>query len=122
MRKILLVDDEKEFAMVLGERLKEEGFEVFKAFDGKGALEQARKQTPDIILLDIILPDMDGNIVARKLREDLNTRGIPIIFLTGLLSREEARARGTSISGCVFVPKSAKLKELFEEIDRMMGK
>ena len=121
MKKILIVDDEKEFAMVLGERLKDEGYDVVSAFDGKGALEAAKKEKPDLILLDIILPDTDGNIVARKLKDDPLTRETPIIFLTGLLSKGEARAKGTSIAGSVFVAKSASLKELFEEINRIVG-
>lgn len=122
MQKILLVDDEREFSMVLGDRLEDEGYSVVTAFDGKSALDTAKAEQPDIILLDIILPDMDGNIVAGKLRETPGTRDIPIIFLTGLLSQEEAAKRGSSIAGSVFVAKSAKMGALFAEIKKLLNR
>ncbi|MEA3489092.1 MAG: response regulator [Candidatus Omnitrophota bacterium] len=122
MEKIMVVDDEREFVFVLCERLKDAGFSVVNAYDGKSAIGIAKAEQPDVIILDIILPDMDGNIVARKLKGDPRTCNIPVIFLTGLLSKNETEKRGASIAGSIFVPKTAKMKELFAEINRILDK
>ena len=78
-RKILVVDDEKPIVDILKYNLEKEGFEVLTADNGVSALECALSQNPDLILLDIMLPKMDGFDVCRKVREKLN---VPIIMIT----------------------------------------
>lgn len=77
--KILVVDDEKAIANVVAFNLKKEGYDVIQAFDGEEALTTAQKENPDLIILDIMMPKMDGLEVSRKIREKSQ---VPIIMLT----------------------------------------
>lgn len=82
-KKVLVVDDEPDVRQLLLYRLQDvEGFEVIEAHDGIEALRQAKAEKPDIILLDIMLPVMDGYEVCRMLKKDENTKNIPVIMLT----------------------------------------
>ncbi len=85
---VLIVEDEKDIVKMLEYNLKKEGFKTLSARDGETAIESARKNCPDIILLDLMLPKMDGLEVCRALKEEKKTAGIPIIMLT-------AKAQGT---------------------------
>ncbi len=78
-RKILIVDDEKNIVDILKFNLKKEGYTTVEAHDGELAVELALSEKPDLILLDIMLPKMDGFTVCRKLRETMQT---PILMLT----------------------------------------
>ena len=82
-KKILIVDDEKNIVDIIKHNLKKEGFNIIEAYDGERGLEMGLNENPDLILLDIMLPKMDGFAVCRKLRQSINT---PIIMLT---AREE---------------------------------
>ena len=84
MKKILLIEDEPSLQKTLGGVLSDKGFEVFYASDGERGLELAKKNKPDIILLDLILPKKDGFEVLRGLQEDDSTRDIPVIIMTNL--------------------------------------
>jgi DNA-binding response OmpR family regulator len=81
-KKILVVDDEPDVISLLTLVLKSQGYDVISAGDGKEALEKARGESPDLILLDVMLPRMDGYKVARMLKFDEKYRHIPIIMLT----------------------------------------
>jgi two-component system alkaline phosphatase synthesis response regulator PhoP len=81
MKKILLVDDEKDIVETLKFRLQSSGYEVVVAYDGHEALEKVKEQ-PDLILLDIMMPGMDGFTVLQRLKEDFGTRSIPVVMLT----------------------------------------
>ena len=84
MKKILLVEDEKELADVITLQLKENGFDVEVAYDGIEGLEKALDYRPDLILLDIIMPKMDGMTMLKKLRKDHWGAGVKVILLTNL--------------------------------------
>ena len=84
MVKILFIEDEPTLQKELHEILKQEGCEIFSAFDGVEGLEIAKKEKPDLILLDLILPKKDGFEVLKELKEDDNTKDIPVIVLTNL--------------------------------------
>lgn len=87
---ILIVEDEKALLNIYAERFSEEGFLVLKASNGQEGLEAALKERPDIILLDILMPVMDGLTMMQKLREDKTWDvNVPIIFLTNLSAHEE---------------------------------
>ena len=81
-KKILVVDDEPESRMMLRVRLEANGYEVSEAEDGAVGLEKARHTTPDLIILDVMLPKMDGYKVARLLKFDQKYMKIPIVLLT----------------------------------------
>ncbi|KCZ72124.1 response regulator with CheY-like receiver domain and winged-helix DNA-binding domain [Candidatus Methanoperedens nitroreducens] len=81
--KILIVDDEKDVVVPLKMSLEADNYSVIEAYAGYGAIEKARSEIPDLIILDLMLPDMDGYEVCNRLREDPLTELIPIIMLTG---------------------------------------
>ena len=80
--KILLVDDETDILEFLSYNLRKEGFEVYCARNGFEAVETARRVTPDLIILDIMMPELNGYEVCKKLKHNPETSGIPVIFLT----------------------------------------
>ena len=79
MKKILVVDDEKPISEIVKYNLVKEGYEVFTAYDGEEALEKVEEVEPDLIILDLMLPKMDGLEVAREVRK---THDMPIIMVT----------------------------------------
>ena len=81
-RTVLVVDDEKDITELISYNLTRHGYEVLNAFDGMEALEVAQRETPDLVLLDLMLPGLEGTEVARRLKADGRTSGIPIIMLT----------------------------------------
>jgi len=81
-KKILLVDDEKDIIDLLDYNLRSEGYETRKAYDGNQAIDKARAELPDLIILDIMLPFKDGWEVLRELRKTRETQNIPVIYLT----------------------------------------
>ena len=88
-KTILIVDDEPNACFALDALLKANGYITIMANDGKEAIELAKAKLPHLILLDIMMPDMDGTEVTEKLSQDSNTKDIPILYLTCLLSKEE---------------------------------
>lgn len=84
MKKIFIIEDEQSLREILVMRLKEVGFEIEIAVDGAEALEKLKTITPDVILLDIILPKIDGFAVLEKIKEDLRIKDIPVIVLSNL--------------------------------------
>ena len=103
VKKILFVDDEADLLRVASLRLRKTGYEVFEAIDGKAALEQARAKMPDLIVLDVFLPDMQGDEVARILKADAKTKHIPIILISADSRSLEERARESGAED--FLPK-----------------
>lgn len=90
MTKILTVDDEPDLVWLIKRILqrKDESYEVIEALSGKEALEKARKEKPDVILLDIMMPDLNGWEVARELKKSEETKNIPIIILSVITEKE----------------------------------
>ncbi len=89
VKKILFVEDESALQKTFGDILKQEGYEVVSALDGEVGLKLAKTQSPDLILLDLILPKMDGFEVLEKLKEVPETKDIPVIILTNMGRMEE---------------------------------
>lgn len=82
MKKVLVVEDEELIADLLQKKLRKEGYYAFVAGDGEAALKQIREERPDIVLLDIVLPRMNGFEVLSELRKDEELRGIPVIIIS----------------------------------------
>ena len=116
MTKILLVEDHEELWDFLSRRLRRRGFEVVLAHDGQQALDQVRAELPDIVLLDMNLPVMDGWTVARTLRADPATRTLPLIALTAhAMAGDDNRAFA---AGCnAYHPKPVDFTRLLTQID-----
>jgi len=89
MHKILIVEDEPSLIRVLNDKFSEEGFEVFLAHDGEEGLKKSLEEHPELILLDIIMPKMDGVTMLKKLREDDWGKDVPVILLTNLSESEK---------------------------------
>jgi len=84
MKKILFIEDESTLQKTVGEILEQEGFEIISALDGETGIKLAKKENPNLILLDLILPKIDGFGVLESLKKDKETSDIPIIVLTNL--------------------------------------
>ena len=111
MTRVLVIDDEPPIRLLCRVNLEAEGMEVLEASDGPTGLEKARNDEPDVILLDVMMPGLDGWQVAEELIEGERTGTIPIIFLT---ARAEARdrARGLDLGGIDYVTKPFNPVEL----------
>jgi len=83
-KKILFIEDEPHLQKAVGEVLKQEGFKILSAFDGEEGLKSAKKEKPNLILLDLILPKKDGFEVLSELKADKKLQDIPVIILTNL--------------------------------------
>ena len=89
--KIFVVEDDEFLRTLIVKKFKSAGFLVATSAEGEGSLEKIKKEKPDLILLDIILPGMDGFEVMKLLKEDPNTKDIPVIFLTNLGQEEDLK-------------------------------
>ncbi len=101
---ILVVDDNKVNLKLLSAILRREGYRVLEAQDGRKALETARKHKPDLVLLDVVMPHLDGYRVCRKLKEDPETENIPVIFLSARAEAED-KIKGLEIGAADYVTK-----------------
>jgi DNA-binding response OmpR family regulator len=104
MTKVLVIDDEAPIRLLCRVNLEAEGMSVIEAADGPSGLEQARDERPDVVLLDVMMPGLDGWKVAEQLLEDERTSAIPIIFLTARAEFRD-RAKGLDIGGIDYVTK-----------------
>ena len=120
--KVLIIEDEEDFCFFVRENLINTGrFDVFVATNGAYGIELARTQEPDIILLDLMMPEMPGEQVADALDESPVTRGIPRIFLTALVTREDTGNNVLKKTGeSYFVAKPVRTKELVKAIDTVL--
>jgi DNA-binding response OmpR family regulator len=109
--RVLVIDDEAPIRLLCRVNLEAEGMEVLEASDGPSGLEEARREKPDVILLDVMMPALDGWRVAEQLLDDGSTAEIPIIFLTARAEFRD-RARGLDIGGVDYVTKPFNPLEL----------
>ena len=118
-KKVLVVDDEPTIVKMLESRLKTDGYEVFTAHSGEEGLEQCKLAKPDAVILDIMMPDMDGSVVAAHMQEDPNLNKIPIVFLTAVVKPEEI-PKNRKIGGHYFLSKSFKITELLDILKKIL--
>ncbi|MDD2679200.1 MAG: response regulator [Candidatus Omnitrophica bacterium] len=120
--KILLIDDEQEFTRFVKLNLENTGeFEVLATEDPLTGIDLARQYHPDLILLDIFMPKMDGTEVAENLLADNSTNDIPIVFLTALVKQDELRKEST-IAGRHYIAKPITTGDLISQIKGILGK
>lgn len=120
-KKILVVEDEKSLRSPLEKRLLSDGFDVITASDGEDGYNKAISEKPDLILLDIILPIMDGITVLNKLRQDPWGKSVPIIILSNLSRAdmvEESKNKGVNT---YLVKTDWKLEEVVEKVKYELG-
>ena len=102
MKTILIVDDEPDIIELVVNRLSSNDFKVIAANDGEEGIKRAKEDSPDLILMDIMMPNMSGGDAVKVLKEDAKTQNIPIIFLTGVYNDrkpEGQEASGINVGG-----------------------
>ena len=115
MNKILLVDDEKPIHSYLQRKLSKLGYTVFVAEDGEEALSKVFSDLPDIILLDIKIPKIDGIEVCRKIKSDERTKAIPVLILSAKAQSEEIR-EGLEAGANKYLTKPISFPDILKEI------
>ena len=121
LKKILIVDDESDIVELLEARLDSNQYSVSSARSGKEALKKAGEARPDLIIMDIMMPDIYGNDVARILGQDKSTKDIPIIFLTALQTKKEQKEWGPEIGEHTIFAKPFETQELLAKIKQLIG-
>src|ERR687883_453214 len=121
MTRVLVIDDEAPIRLLCRVNLEAEGMSVIEAADGPSGVERARDEEPDVILLDVMMPGLDGWRVAEELLGDERTNGIPIIFLTARAEFRD-RARGLDIGGVDYVTKPFNPLELAQLVEDVLAR
>jgi len=119
--KVLIIDDDENMLFLLKEILSDAKYKVFTAKSGKEGIEQAKKLCPDIIILDIMMPELDGLATILKMKSKEETRSIPIIMCTAVKEGEdEIVARNLGVAD--FCRKTAQMEGLLEKIERVLNR
>jgi len=118
-KRILIIDDETSFTRMVKINLEKTGeFEVREENRALNGVSSAREFKPDLILLDVVMPGMDGGDVAQHIRNDRNLKDIPIVFLTATVSPREAGAGGLQSGGSLFLGKPVSVENLIQCIQQ----
>ena len=119
MQKILVVDDESYITKIVAYKLRGAGFEVASARDGLEALEKVRADLPDLILLDVVMPRMDGFETLQVLKADPATRDIPVVFVT-VKGKMEDRQRGLQLGAAEYLTKPFSPNDLLQCLQQVL--
>ncbi|OGY45713.1 MAG: hypothetical protein A3J62_00390 [Candidatus Buchananbacteria bacterium RIFCSPHIGHO2_02_FULL_38_8] len=120
-KHILLVEDDEFLAELYATKLNLEGFEVSLAADGEKGLRMIKEKKPDLVLLDIVLPKMDGFEILKKMKAGKNTKDIPVILLTNLSQKDEVK-RGLGLGANDYLIKAHFMpSEVIKKIKRIFG-
>ncbi|HCX24718.1 MAG: response regulator [Flammeovirgaceae bacterium] len=116
--KVLIVDDEPNILMSLEFLLKKSGYKVFIARDGREALDIVEKELPDIILLDVMMPEVDGYEVCQKIKNDKETAHIKIVFLSAKTKQEDID-KGYELGADLYITKPFSTRNLITKVDSL---
>jgi len=117
-KRILVVDDDEMVLMALGELLKPEGYEVHTVSSGAEALEKLDRNGYDLLMLDVIMPQMDGFELCRRIREIERYRDTPIVFLTAK-SRDDDKVKGLEVGANLFLSKPISPHKLLQIVSEL---
>ncbi|MCP4756286.1 MAG: response regulator [Proteobacteria bacterium] len=120
MRKILIVDDEKRIRDLVEFRLQDKGFETLTANGGKEALEIVGSQRPDLVVLDVMMPDMSGLDVCRRIKAEDATKGVKVILLTAKIQKQDEK-EGLSAGADVYITKPFSARLLVQSIEEVLS-
>ncbi len=115
MNKICIIDDHPENVFILQDRLEKAGFEIITAYDGKSGIEKVKEKIPDLVLLDVMMPDISGFEVCKSITTDDQTKHIPVILLTALTSTEDLEV-GLQAGAFDYIKKPFNRAELLARI------
>ena len=122
-KKILIIDDEVDLTRMVKLNLEAtDRYEVGIENKGANSLNAIKVFKPDLVFLDIVMPDADGTNVVQQIKEDKETRHIPVVFLTALVKKEEVKGSSSVIGGYPFLAKPVSTKELIACIEQNLGK
>ena len=125
MNTVLVVDDEPDFSAIVKGNLEKEGFEVDLAYDGVEGLEKVKKDPPDAIVLDVMMPEKDGYEVCRELKADEKYADIPILLLTAVAEHvattRYSHHEGMSMEADDYLPKPASAEEITQSIKSLLN-
>ena len=116
MKKILIVDDDAQVSTLLGYKFVQAGYQVISAVSGTDGLKKIYEEKPDLIVLDICMPDLEGTEVAQTLKKDPKTRNIPIIFLTALMTKEDEATFEQGITKNVIFAKPIESNKILDKV------
>jgi len=120
MKKVLIVDDEEDMLKMLGKRLTVSGYSVITATNGRDAIVLANSQHPDIIVLDVVMPGMDGGEVVAELKKRPSTRSIPVILLTAIFSKAEEEKYSSMVDGNITLAKPLDAEKLLDQMKKLL--
>lgn len=120
-KTILIIDDEEDMIYAITLQFQAAGFKVISAADGQEGLEKVRKEKPDLIVLDLMLPKMDGYKVSRMLKFDERYKNIPIVMLTSR-NQESDKQLGFEVGVDAYITKPFDPRSLVETIEKLLGK
>jgi DNA-binding response OmpR family regulator len=120
LQTILVVDDERNIRNILDFSLVAEGYRVISAADGQETLQLAATEKPDLVILDVMMPNMDGFTICRLLKEDRRTADIPVILLTAKNSRSD-RQRGLQVRADDYMTKPFSPQKLVAKVQSLLG-
>lgn len=124
-KTVLVVDDEPDFASIVQGNLEKEGFEVEVAYDGVEGLEKVKANPPDIIVLDVMMPEKDGYKMCKELKADERFADIPVIMLTAVgdhvTSTRYSHQDGRSMEAEDYLAKPASAEEITASVKRLLG-
>ncbi len=118
--RIVIIDDEKELVNTIKEFLEQRGFEVISAFGGKKGLEVVKQEKPDLVILDIAMPDMDGRDVLINLKKDEEMKDIPVLMLSGRGGQFDEEY-GMELGAEQYVAKPYRGEALLEQIKKVLS-
>lgn len=119
MKKILIADDEHKIIMTLEYTFRKAGYEVFIARDGSEVLELLKEETPDIILLDIMMPMVDGFATLEQIRKDANLQHTKVMFLSAK-NKESDIEKGLALGADAYVTKPYSIKKLVQQVEELL--
>lgn len=120
VKKLLMVDDDEDLLALLKLKLEKTGkYQVVTTNTGGKAVHLATKESPDIILLDLMMPDMDGGLVANALSESKHTKDIPVLFLSSMVTKVDVAQSKGVIGGRDMASKRGTIQELIDKIESM---
>lgn len=124
-KRILVVDDEPDFAAIVKKNLEKEGFKVEIAYDGAEGIDKVKSNPPDAIVLDVMMPEMDGYEMCSKLKSDEKYAGIPILMLTAVASHvtstRYSHHGGMSMEADDYLPKPASAEDITDSLKSLLN-